>query len=113
MEELQAQSTVANSTRFGFSKDPERKLLAAVLIRAVLDYTQFLAETKKAHTQRSAGAWIYSDEEYEPGQTRYTFLYVCEHLDLCPATTRRAIEDMKEYREANGRVRKAARIKRG
>ena len=54
----------------------EKKLLAALLKRAVLDYLGESGEHAVAAEQ-----WIFDDLQVRPVK-EYTFLWVCEHLGI-------------------------------
>ena len=63
---------------------PEKRLLAAVLQRAVTDYL-----TGEGETKEGARMWIMEDQ---PDDAPLTFLFICEALDLDPESLRKAIE---------------------
>jgi hypothetical protein len=52
----------------------EKKLLLAVLARALSD------TLLDGETRRAASLWLSSDDE-----DKFSFLWICEHLDLDPA----------------------------
>lgn len=66
---------------------PERRLILAVLERAMLDY---VGNDEQEH--QSAKSWLFS----EPGFTskEFSFPWVCEHLDLSPVDIQRKIMKM-------------------
>ena len=65
------------------SSVPEKRLLAAVLQRAVTDFVSGEGEIKEG-----ARAWLLDDE---PSDAPLTFRFICEALDLDPMSLRRAI----------------------
>lgn len=56
---------------------PERNLLMAVLVRAILDYVG--NEEKEVET---ATEWLFDDLESAQPYTPYSFSWICEQLDL-------------------------------
>ncbi len=63
------------------SKEDQRpyiKLLVAVLARAACDYVS-VSTSKEKYAKRDAYFWLTSPEECE-----WSYLWVCEHLDICP-----------------------------
>jgi hypothetical protein len=67
--------------------NPERRLLAAVLQRAITDYISGDGEM-----QDSARDWLYSGEE---NPDTFGFSYICEALDFHKEELRKAIK--KQY----------------
>lgn len=67
--------------------NPERRLLAAVLQRAIQDYL-----TCDGEVQESAEEWLYGTEE---APNSFGFSYVCEALDFHQEELRKAIR--KQY----------------
>lgn len=67
--------------------NPERRLLAAVLQRAITDYVSGDGEM-----QDSARDWLYSGEE---NPDTFGFSYICEALDFHKEELRKAIK--KQY----------------
>jgi len=63
---------------------PEKRLLAAVLQRAITDYI-----TGDMDLKESARAWIMEDELTD---APLSFRFICEALDLDGSALRRAIE---------------------
>lgn len=64
--------------------NPERRLLAAVLQRAITDFL-----TGEGELQASARDWLYcSDDPNEP----FGFTYICEALDFHKEELRKAIQ---------------------
>lgn len=63
---------------------PEKRLLAAVLQRAVADYVGGEAELKA-----EAKLWLMTDEASD---APLTFKFICEALDLDAGSLRKAIE---------------------
>lgn len=62
---------------------PEKRLLAAVLQRAVTDYV-----TGDGDLKESARLWLFMDE---PEDAPLTFIFICEALDLDVESLRKAI----------------------
>lgn len=67
---------------------PEKRLLAAVLQRAVTDFIGGEGEIKEG-----ARAWLMEDE---PSDAPLTFKFICEALDLDVAGLRKAIWEQAE-----------------
>jgi hypothetical protein len=65
----------------------ERDLLSSVLLRAVLDYIRSSPLAIDPKWQRDAKQWFDSEE-----RTPFSFIWVCEHLDLEPAEILKLIE---------------------
>ncbi|RMG42091.1 MAG: hypothetical protein D6719_07260 [Candidatus Dadabacteria bacterium] len=63
---------------------PEKRLLAAVLQRAITDYVSGEGEMREG-----AREWLMSDEVTD---APLTFSFICEALDLEPRSLRQAIE---------------------
>jgi hypothetical protein len=88
-------------------KAPERRLLEAILWRAVSDS---LAGTPSDHLSQcdiqDAQAWLFE----RGGAYPFSFLWVCEALDKCPFRIRRAVKDLMRngtsggYRRADRKV---------
>lgn len=74
---------------------PTRRLIFAVLQRAIWDFVQF-ADTPDGHPGKrlaiDAAEWLFSDDE--PSEDRYTFVFVCEALNLDPGMLRNRVMDM-------------------
>ena len=64
--------------------NPERRLLAAVLQRAITDYL-----TGDGEIQSSAQEWLFSEEE--TATDTFGFSYICEALDFHANELRKAI----------------------
>ena len=64
--------------------NPERRLLAAVLQRAITDYL-----TGDGEIQASAQDWLFTEDE-NTGDT-FCFAYICEALDFHVSELRKAI----------------------
>lgn len=69
--------------RSNSSFNPERRLLAAVLQRAITDYL-----TGEGELQESAAEWIYGPED---SSESFGFSYICEALDFHKEELRKAI----------------------
>jgi hypothetical protein len=67
---------------------PERRLILAVIERAILDYVG--NEQKEA---QDAKLWIFSDE-FGDENDQFSFDWACFQLDLDAATIRRKIHNM-------------------
>lgn len=65
---------------------PEKRLLIAMVQRALVDY--IAPEKGKAYLQYDAGAWIFSERRTEP----FTLFWVCEVLSSDPAHLHRRIQ---------------------
>lgn len=72
--------------------NPERRLLAAVLQRAITDYL-----TGEGELQESAADWLYGPEDTSEA---FGFGYICEALDFHQEELRKAIRRQLE----NGRL---------
>ena len=70
---------------------PEKRLLAAVLQRAITDFIGGDGEVKDG-----ARAWLMEEEQ---GDTPLTFRFICEALDLDLVSLRKAIFSQAEARE--------------
>ncbi len=68
-------------------RTPEQRLLAAILYRAYEDLTRPI-NLAKCHKE-AALDWFFDDESKE----EFSFLWLCEHLDLNPAAIRRDLEE--------------------
>ena len=68
--------------------NPERRLLAAVLQRAITDYL-----TGEGELQESARDWLYSSDD--PNES-FGFAYICEALDFHKEELRKAIRSQYE-----------------
>lgn len=86
---LWSNSTVP-ANRGGFN--PERRLLAAVLQRAITDYL-----TGEGDLQLSAQEWLYSSDD---SNESFGFAYICEALDFHREELRKAIT--RQYHQMAG-----------
>lgn len=68
---------------------PERRLLLAILERAILDY---VGNDQKEVDE--AEAWIFDSDTINPRKDNFSFDWVCEELDLCPSQVTHAIKTM-------------------
>lgn len=66
---------------------PERRLLLAILERAILDFVG-----NDAKERDEADAWIFEEESDE--RIEYSFAWICHHLDLSLVSARRSIRAM-------------------
>lgn len=57
--------------------NPERRLLAAVLQRAITDYL-----TGDGDLQKSAEDWLFENEELSSNGDTFGFSFICEALDF-------------------------------
>jgi hypothetical protein len=74
---------------------PEKRLLAAVLQRAITDYVSTDGDLKE-----NARSWLFDDEEDD--ETPLTFEFICEALDLEKGGLREAIEMQAVIAAKNG-----------
>jgi hypothetical protein len=81
-------------TNGGFN--PERRLLAAVLQRAITDYL-----TGEGELRDSAREWIYGNDD---SNESFGFAYICEALDFHREELRKAIRRQYDTIEANAGV---------
>ena len=65
--------------------NPERRLLAAIMQRAITDYL-----TGEGELQVSAKEWLFGEED--PGES-FGFSYICEALDFHMDELRKAISN--------------------
>lgn len=76
--------------------NPERRLLAAVLQRAITDYVTGDGEVKE-----SAKTWLYGGEEPVDA---FGFSYICEALDFHREELRKAIHVQSEQYLTSGKT---------
>lgn len=67
---------------------PEKRLLAAVLQRAITDFVSGDGELKEG-----SRLWLFDEE---PTDAPLTFAFICEALDLDKSTLRKAIAEQAE-----------------
>ena len=67
---------------------PERRLILAVLERAILDYVG-----NEKNDRDQATEWIFGDPTFSPAET-FSFEWVCRELDLEPAHIAQKISEM-------------------
>ena len=67
------------------SSVPEKRLLAAVLQRAITDFL-----TGEGELKEGARIWLFDDE---PTDAPLSFRFICEALDLDSGSLREAIEE--------------------
>ena len=65
---------------------PEKRLLIAIVQRALVDY--IAPEKGKPHLQYDAGAWIFSEKKNYP----FTLFWVCEILSVDPSHLHKRIQ---------------------
>lgn len=68
---------------------PERNLLAEILIRAITDYMGWSADVQR-HVS-DARAWLCIDRNFPKKIEPFSFMWICEHLDLSHEMVRRRI----------------------
>ena len=83
--------------------NPERRLLAAVLQRAITDYL-----TGDGEIQSSAQEWLFTEEDVS-GDT-FCFAYICEALDFHVSELRKAVLRQYERQVAENNAAQAARM---
>lgn len=76
--------------------NPERRLLAAVLQRAITDYL-----TGEGELRESAKEWLYGSDD--PNES-FGFAYICEALDFHKEELRKAIKRQAETIDENEEV---------
>ena len=74
--------------------NPERRLLAAVLQRAITDYL-----TGEGELQESASDWLYGPDD---SNEAFGFSYICEALDFHKEELRKAIRRQLESGRLDG-----------
>lgn len=74
--------------------NPERRLLAAILQRAITDYV-----SGEGELQESAAEWLYGADD--PNEA-FGFAYICETLDFHKEELRKAIRRQHEDYVVNG-----------
>lgn len=62
-----------------FTGSPERRLLLAILERAILDFVG-----NDSREIQGSSDWIFSDGDNENYENEFSFVWVCEQLDLDP-----------------------------
>ena len=82
------------------SSDPERQLLAAVLLRAIRDALTPTVEVSK-HDKRTAVSFLQLDEKtphFESfiGVSGFSYAFCCQALGLCPKRCSTAIRNLKK-----------------
>ena len=82
--------------------NPERRLLAAVLQRAITDYV-----TGEGELQESARAWLYSSDD--PNEA-FGFTYICEALDFHQEELRKAVHKQYLDQQEAAQSRKSASV---
>lgn len=69
---------------------PERRLMAAILRRAVYDFVLYRDEDHEHHALALDSArWIFCRNEEDEVDGSWTFTYICKDLGLNPAMVRR------------------------
>ena len=87
---LWSNSSVPSSTGF----NPEKRLLAAVLQRAITDYV-----TGEGDLQESAYLWLYESEDMSD---TFGFSFICEALDFQKEELRKAIKKQFQVAQNSG-----------
>jgi hypothetical protein len=87
--------------------NPEKRLLAAVLQRAITDFL-----TGDGEVQLSARDWLFSDEGTSE---TFCFLYICEALDFNAGELRKAVSRQfeKQAEEDRNKLLAAAQLNTG
>ncbi len=80
--------------------NPERRLLAAVLQRAITDYL-----TGDGDVQSSAQEWLFSEEENTADT--FGFAYICEALDFHASELKKAILRQYQRQQAENNANSA------
>lgn len=80
---------------------PERRLLAAVLGRAIIDYVGDIENVTQLET-REAWAWLFNSERKDT----FSFMNCCNELDICPYELRRKIKKVKADKSFNVNIKK-------
>ena len=73
--------------------NPERRLLSAVLQRAIQDFLTCDGEVKQ-----SAEEWLYNSED---AQDAFGFTYICEALDFHKEELRKAIRKQHDFQQVS------------
>lgn len=80
---------------------PERRLLAAVLGRAIIDYVGDIENITQLET-REAWAWLFNSERKDT----FSFMNCCNELDICPYELRKKIKKVKANKSFNIHIKK-------
>lgn len=80
---------------------PERRLLAAVLGRAIIDYVGEIENITQLET-REAWAWLFNSERKDT----FSFINCCNELDICPYELRKKIKKVKADKSYDGNIKK-------
>lgn len=81
--------------------NPERRLMAAILQRAITDFL-----SGEGELQTSAKDWLFGPED--PNET-FGFSYICEALDFHQEELRKAIGGQYERLVAQAKAKQSAR----
>ena len=84
----------------GKSSTPDRRLLVAILRRALWDFAQYKDPEHPNHQLHvEAAGWIFWDgQEHLDDESRMTFHYICESLDLPPKRLREGAKTLTRDR---------------
>ncbi|MDR2337054.1 MAG: hypothetical protein LBE20_00175 [Deltaproteobacteria bacterium] len=91
---LWSNSSIVTSAGF----NPEKRLLAAVLQRAITDYV-----VGEGELQESAAQWLYGSEE---NNSAFGFSFICEALDFHKDELRKAILKQHQIAQNFGGLKK-------
>ena len=83
--------------------NPERRLLAAVLQRAITDYL-----TGDGEIQSSAQEWLFNEDDNT--SDTFGFAYICEALDFHASELRKAVSRQQQRQLAESAANTAMRI---
>jgi hypothetical protein len=72
---------------------PEKRLLAAILARAIVDYLGDRRDDNKA-LQLGLPVWLFRSEE------EFSFKWICDHLELDPIALRNRLRQWKQGNES-------------
>lgn len=86
-------------------KAPEKRLLTAILERAVRDYIGSNAEEMRAARQ-----WIFDWNPDKASVERFSFSWICEQLDLNQRSLREQIKKLRRLVRKHGRLNPNGRL---
>lgn len=95
------------------SVTPEKRLLTAIVRRALWDYVLYAERRDDPELHEigiDAAAWLFWDGEEEVGEDgTYTFLYVCGVLGLDPRAVRNAAAELtpQDLTRMNNNIKEA------
>lgn len=86
---------------------PERELLAAILLQAVVDAKGRAYKLK--HVKAEAIHWLQLERDRpEDDDSAFSFVFICEALNLCAVRVHKAIKGMADNLNYRGRPRKGS-----